>query len=264
MELLRLGVIGLSEAEERLINTLFRLHRVEPSFIWTTSPEGPFDALLVDSEVDPIAYANARGPRTQVIQLGTIHAIPGDGMMPRPIRSDLLTTWLKKMEVVILHQGNDAFSSTLHHSQQVHEPVETQPAKPAPVTDAPMAAPATGLESLSFKLKRWPSEALHKRDGATIRLASMLTRRAMTIAQLSEASGQPAPSCRELIETLRLQNLLIEQPWAEAVAVPSIQTVQAVQVAQAPQAHKPHSPQQLKSRFGGALIKSIRQRFGIH
>jgi hypothetical protein len=261
VESLQLGVLGLSEAEERLIRTLFRLHRVDPSFIWTVATEGPFDALLVDDSLDPRSYASARGEHTQVMRLGDIHAVANDGLMPRPIRSDLLATWLNKIEVVILHQGHDAFSSTILHSRHSRLPIPTPSAENATVANAQPAAPSPELDSTSFKLKRWPSEALHKRDSVTIRMASMLTRRPMTIAELSEASGQSLAACRALIQMFRLQNLLNEtHPPA---AIPERVTVQSAKTVPA-EAHKPRvQQQQRKSRFGGSLIKSIRQRLGI-
>jgi hypothetical protein len=262
VESLKLGLVGLSEAEVRLMSTLFRLHRVEPSFIWTLAAAGPFDALLVDETADPVAFAAAKGARTQVKRLGAIHAVATEDLMPRPIRSDHLMEWLSKIEVVILHQGQDAFSSTQSHSRESHAAATTLPAKEMPAAPDPMAAPAADLDALCFKLKRWPSEALHKRDSVTIRMASMLTRRPMTIAALSEASGQPVLACRALVQMLRVQNLLTEtHPPA---AIPEQVTERSAKAVPA-EAHKPRLQQQpqRKSRFGGGLIKSIRQRLGI-
>src|SRR5690606_22454767 len=104
MDTLKLGLLGLPEPEARLVATLFRLHGVERSFIWSLASDGPFDAVLVDAALPEAEWRAAVGEGVPVRRLLAV-GVPSAGAdeMARPIRSDRLVDWLNSVEVQILH-----------------------------------------------------------------------------------------------------------------------------------------------------------------
>lgn len=250
MDFLRFGAVGLSSAEDALVATLFRLHRVDPSFIWTRATEAPFDALLIDSRCDADAYEHLMGRDTQIVRLGDIDsALPGQ--LPRPIRSDLLVRWLNSIEIQILHGSKDPFASTSIESRlgpHSHAPrsILPVPATPAvPTAHLPVLNPGTRV-----KLRRWPSHALLGGDVSRIRMATMLSRRALTLEDLVAATGVATHHCLQFVGALRHAGLL-------EMAVPEIAPTPALPAAAA----KDQSP--TTRGIGRSLLRSIRQRFGL-
>ena len=256
---LKLGLIGLPEAEGRLIATLFRLYRVEPSFIWTLKFEPPYDALLLDASAHPDEVSAQCGSHTRVMRLSS----PGtqvQGQLSRPIRSDLLMAWLNSIEVGILHGGHDAFSSTAGisrfdgsrfdgSSQMAHlSPAALGGAQANP----PRAAQAAqGL--VMYKLRRWPSAAILEKNVSLIRIATLLTRKAMTLKELASLSHVNEILCEAFLKRLDQNGLLLieRQTMVDPALEPNGATSQ---------------DQDLKKNKGtGALgiIRSIRRRFGL-
>lgn len=264
MELLTFSHVGLSTAEASLVATLFRLHGVDRSFIWTLDGSAPFDALLVDSTCQEDDYLHLTGPHTRIIRLAP-HGETVEDAMPRPIRSDQLLTWLNRVEIVVLHGNANPFASTLQHSQAPKSTLRSifglipearltvrkqEPATPARTAWVPPQWEARDART-TYKLKRWPSIALIKNDPGKVRVATMASRRALTLSALAELSRIPSTNCESwLLEWAQLG--LIEFGQAEPPA-------SRPTAAPEPQVTEPTTRQ----GFGASLIHSIRRRFGI-
>lgn len=261
MEYLRFGAVGLSSAEDTLIATLFRLHRVDPSFIWTLVTAPPYDALLVDARCGAAAFEHLLSASTKTQRLGDIDS-EQPGELPRPIRSDLLVRWLNSIEIEILHGSRDPFASTtmesrLGPSSQVPRsrlPMSTPTPTPVPTAgSAPpvAAARAVGLAPHArWKLRRWPGHVLLGGDVNRIRMATMLSRRPLSVQDLSAATGVTEGQCEQFVGALHLAGLIDAAAPTPAQPAPALSTGAATA---APTARG----------IGRSLLRSIRQRFGL-
>jgi hypothetical protein len=250
MNFLKLGLVGLSSAEEALVATLFRLHGVDPSFIWTLASVEPFDALLVDTQSYDAACARWKGRKTHIMRLGPLTG-DADGVLSRPIRSDLLLRWLNSIEVEILHGGQDPFASTVSASafSSLHWKVSSFFG--IGQEDALHVFKTGGC---TFKLRRWPTPDLLKGDVHRIRMATMLSRRHLKLNELSSLCRMPEVKCEEFVKELYKSQLLDEGASVASVirATPS-PTVEVSPTRIEPKARG----------LGVSLIASIRKRFGI-
>lgn len=258
MELLKLGLVGLPPAEASLIATLFRLHKVEPSFIWTLATMPPFDALLVDAECEEALFLPLKGAGTRVARLGA-DANGASDRLSRPIRSDLLVRWLNAIEVEILHGGQDQFSSTLSTSKASHKGDEPMQTRPPPVTRpaevlAPAPTVATGART--FKLRRWPSQELLKGDVNRIRMATLLSRRPLQVAELVSLSRVPESRCVAFVDALLNARLV------DSTDLPAPNGAGALGRSPAAPSRPAVAPPKARG-VGASLIASIRKRFGI-
>jgi hypothetical protein len=255
MESFKLGVLGLSEPEQSLVATLFRLHRVDPSFIWTLTSAPPFDALLVDASVPARSHVQSVGPRTKVKRLG----LPGTtnpGEMPRPIRSDLLVGWLTSIEAGLLQEARRAAPPTgLPDPLAGPKMATSTEASPMnPETGSHKAIPVTALpvDNMVFKLKRWPPAGVMARDVGRIRMATLLSRKTMSLSELTMLSRMPDSVCLHFLRELDAQGLL------ETTSLQKPLTIHR-------HAHKtePGLPARARPGVASSLIHSIRRRFGI-
>lgn len=245
---LRLGLVGLPAAEASLVATVFRLHRVEASFIWTLAPEAPFDALLVDYAVDAADIARLKGRKTHLMRLGPIGSEQSD-MMARPFRSDLLVRWLNSIEVDLLRSGGDTSVSTPLKSQE-----QVMVSQVGHGSGDEQCPPLTG----HFKLRRWPTPSLLGGDVGRIRMATMLSRRPLSIKELSSTSRLSVSTCTAFVRLLEAAQLLEVRPKP---SVPTAGTdVSPMGFIGAQNAQKPQAPGR---GVGAALLHSIRQRFGF-
>lgn len=235
---LTLGLVGLSDPECALVATLFRLHRVEPSFIWTLAGSGMVDALLVDDSVAEQDFAHRMGPRAQVMRLSP-HGVDREGQMSRPIRSDRLVGWLNSVELERLQQA----------PVKPAQAVALTPAVPAAVvTPAPAAV---GYEGPAWRLRRWPAPALLGKDAIRIRLATMLSRRAMSLPELAALARVPLAHCQQFVTELQRQGLIDVLPSSPTTLAPR------------PEARAAAAVTSTRRGVGASLIHSIRRRFGF-
>lgn len=252
---LKLGLAGLPDAEINLISTLFRLHRVEPSFIWRLQSEPPFDALLVDASLSEDLYGHLCGLRTNVMRL-SCPASKVEGEMPRPIRSDRLVAWLNSIEVGLLHGGHDGFASTasLSRSSELPSIVEQRRVKPLqPAQASEEASINTSDATLLYKLKRWPPTNELGKDIGRIRVATMLSRKPISLEELISLSRVSKHDCESFLRRLsQLQLLSIERRSAASLDFDLLAEFTI----------KEEAPKTaLKGGLG--LIRSIRRRFGL-
>lgn len=255
MDSLKLGLAGLPEAEGNLIATLFRLHAVERSFIWTLKKAPPYDALLIDASFPEEATLPLRGRNTSIMRLSA----PGQqtpGEMHRPIRSDRLISWLNSIEVGLLHGGHDAFASTASHSVIGASSFESAAARPAASSMPGALRPGTidlSDETLAYKLKRWPPASALAKNVGRIRVATVLSRKPITIKELVALSRIAADDCEAFLQTLAQHHLLaIERRASEPRAAAPINELPPLEAMQ---------KTEKRGRFD--LVRSIRRRFGL-
>lgn len=184
MSSFKLGALNLPETEIILVKTLLRLFPKDQPFHWKFASSPPYDALLVDSsQTKACEPTTPAGPA--VLRLSGFHAPDGPNILQRPIRADRLKQWL------------DSLGKTI--SQNLGQPQAANCA--APPNSDPMSAAPTGPEivktpvaegqarhwpaSTLFNLRRWPPATLLRRDPGRIRMASLLSRRALNVDDLA-------------------------------------------------------------------------------
>lgn len=200
--LLRCGVQGLPAAETALVRTLFRLYQHGTSdFRWSLVDSAPYDAILVDSNSPHLATEHGHDGVKAVLTL------------TRPLRSEMLETWLLQTQREFFPEGMAA------------RPVEAVQA-PLPARPAAAQTPVPAPQANAYKLMRWPPAAMLRNDPTLIRMATVLSRRAMTITELAQVSQQPLDNAQAFALALRDAGMLVSpitvklpaQPLPDAVA----------------------------------------------
>lgn len=208
----RIGVHQLPAGQAGLVRALIQLlaHENSSKFAWTFASEGPYDALIVNAESPDIRDPAFRRQAKALSALGSTPAsLPADlEVLDWPLRADRLESWLTRVQ-------------------------RSLGVAPAPdATQAPI---------VRYRLKRWPPDELLHGDAQRIRLATLLSRKALDAQELAHLSGQDPERCATFIHLLqgfRIVDAHVEHAPAPVTPAPST------------------SPQ-------ARLIRSIRQRFGI-
>jgi hypothetical protein len=106
------------------------------------------------------------------------------------------------------------------------------------------AVAAVNPQAERFRLRKWPPQEVVRNDAVRVRMATMLSRRALSVDELAGLSRQPADRCVAFVQTLRSLGLLEVDA---AAAAPS---------TEAP-VRKPSIAAQR------TLVDSLRRRLGI-
>ena len=239
MSQLRLGAYQLPAAEVVLVQTLFRLYAHGGDFNWTFVSAPPYDALLVDGTHGDITPEVAQMAKS-VLRLTRMHDPAEPDTLQRPIRADKLQAWLNSTD--------NGFQDTRPVTQWAGAPTEPESSAPEPAAEAPAISP------LRFKLRRWPPAALLRSDPNRIRMATILSRRALNAAELSAISGQAVNECQAFLQTLQTTGL-VEVQQEPVAPPPSAQTTAPTRAAPAATVAKP--------TFARGLISGIRRRLGL-
>lgn len=188
MTLLRLGVQGLSPPEAGLVRALMvLLARNTDGFAWVLAPKGPFDALIVDADSfdgKVVGIGDAEAPL-----IALLGERPRAGLaaatLARPLGLEQLAAWLADAR------------------QQLQMRTAATALGRAPAGEPPR-----------LRLRRWPPRSLMHDDPKRIRLAAMLTRRPVTLAELVTLSGVPEAQCVAFLQLLQGVGLLetLRQP----------------------------------------------------
>lgn len=244
MSTFNLGACNLPETEIILLKTLLRLFPHDQPFQWQYVNKPPYDAVLLDASTDPDSLDQLTSKPSAILRLVGFHASDGPDVLQRPIRADRLKRWLDQVGRSITAQTRP-------------EPDLSQnlaaPAWQAQAKNKPSLSPAQTLDpadpSPCFKLRRWPPATLLRRDPGRIRMASLLSRRALSAKELTDLSGQPRQEC-ELFLSLITQVGLVDIQQPQVSAEPTTSTAQFQAATKRP-------------TFARHLIVGIRKRLGI-
>ncbi|MBC5767811.1 hypothetical protein [Ramlibacter albus] len=221
---LRLGVYQLPQAEARLVRALVALLSADsPQQGWAYVENGPYDAVLVDSQFADEPQVKELAPA--ILTVAPVGAVDADDTLPRPIRAERLGRWLRTAEQRL---------GRAEATQTVGMPAFGSPGR-----------------TTRYRLRRWPpAESVHN-DPARVRMATMLSRKTLSIEELSEASRLPPEKCLSFVQTLRSLGLLTVQEGGAPAPTRSEARAQAVRPNEAaPDARR-------------TLVQSFRRRLGI-
>lgn len=225
--LLRVGVLGLAESEAGLVRALIKLMEQNVNgFRWAFSSQPPYDALLVDGPRTDLPQDLLRQASRAWASLGqpVTAQWPGD-VVQRPINMLKLQQWLSGVQEAL---GN----------------FETEPMPLEPLAPAQDSAPSTQPR---FQLKRWPPAELLHGDKHRIRLATLMSRRALNLGELMSLSRLPEERCVTFLHLLHGFDLLVQAPSAAD--------------SRHEQAAAPTAP--ARPRVERGLIQRLRDRLGL-
>lgn len=213
----KLGTHQLPPGEVVLIQTLMRLFSRSNGFGWTFSNVGPFDAIIVDDA--KTSESNTALDARVVLRLTPASSEPAPNTLQRPIKAEKLQEWLKSTEAELALRKTAAMP--------------------------PASAPAL-MAHARFRLLRWPPHALLQNDAKLIRMATLLSRRALELSELTELSHLPFEACQQFIEKLLPTQLLAFESITPLTASPATRTAMPAQTP-----------------FHQGLFSGIRRRLGL-
>lgn len=240
MTTLRLGAYKLPPAEVVLVQTLFRLYAHGSAFRWSFVTTPPYDALLVDGTTDAPLDAEVAGMARAVLRLTRMNAPDAPDTLQRPIRADRLQDWLRTAELQLM----DTQLATTRPPEESPWPAAAS-ASGAGAATAPASPASAGTTAVRFKLRRWPPASLLRGDAHRIRMATLLSRRALSAAELADISQQPVQACQAFLQSLQTLGL-VDMPAATPAA-----------------AAQPKPAAAAKPGFARGLIAGIRRRLGL-
>lgn len=201
MASLRLGVHGLPAPEAGLVRALLKLlESASPGgTLWVFAADGPCDVLVADAADGSLPRAQAERRARAVLRLGGTGSATAEDALPRPLRAEQFEAWLLRTQRVLY----GAVSST----------------RPAPPPGPVEASPA----AVRFKLTRWPPPELLHGEPQRIRMASLLSRRFLSVRELSRLADVDDIRAQTFIQLLQnFQLLAIEK--SEIPRPPAIAT----------------------------------------
>ena len=193
MASLRLGAVDLAPKDVAYVRALVRLFAHTEKLSWSFAETAPYDAVVADPRAHlttPDFFAGFKGI---VLTLRDAPGTPHADTIAHPIRADQFRDWLT------LRQG------TLRAAVSR--------------IDALVPPAADGRR---FKLRRWPHAALLRGDPAALRMATLMSRNALSIAQLAALALLSEEACRAFVGALMDAGLLAEWAAASADVAPSV------------------------------------------
>lgn len=231
MSKLRLGTYLLPPAEVVLIRTIMRLFAQNRDFGWVFADEGPYDALIMDGALAKDNDKEVAHLARVVLKLTSGRSLPSRHTLQRPIKAEKLQEWLETAALDLPRQG--------HASPQ------------GPVS-------VLAMKEARFKLLRWPPNTVLQNDASRIRMATLLSRRALQLAELAELSQQSLDACIAFIERLMPMQLIACESMAPlAAGAPAANAQQPLMPAPVT------TPTAAQAPLQRGLIGAIRRRFGL-
>lgn len=252
---LSFSVEGLTAREELLFKGFVRLldhltehewHPHEPSTLHRV------DLLVAGEHVTPTQFVQADATPQPLLQLGTHNLTNSLLFLSWPLKPKELENQLNSLGRLIC--GDVALPQGIADTE-VSELLDTTPAA-LYAESAPTKKPAR-----CYRLRKWPKPILLTEPGR-MRLATLITGRAMSLEELVFRTALPKAVCERFVADMETAGLILH-PDAEASQAP-------VWVAPPPRKPRPHPL--LERQFGLAAVKPeaqiglfarIRSRLGI-
>lgn len=241
MQELKLGAINLEPKDVAYIRALMRLFKSTENLEWVFAEQPPYHALVTNRAGRMAAPSAFRDFAGVVLTLVDPPGEPELNTVAYPIHATQFRDWLKLRQAVVsvLDVDNVAPQRVPAPASVVASasaaPAATaagrQPASAAPPAGAP--APATVAASAeqrtlplpqsaaalpTYKLRRWPSADVLGAESVHIRIATLMSRNALSTQQLAALTGRSEQTCQKFVATLLAAGLLIEVAHAGAPA----------------------------------------------
>ncbi len=200
LAMLTFGVLGLSSAEVQLLRTILRLsNQINTHWQLVDPPQGALDLQLVSveyAELYPLQIPkNGAGLCLPVLARG----VPAKGALEleRPLKAEAFILCLSTAKRLIVA------------AVEVNSKINAKKIIPSnrSVSSAPIAA--LPLRDGKFKLTRWPPQSLLSQQPHWTRMAIFLLHQPLGAADLSRLSRRPEAACKDLLQVLDAQGLLV-------------------------------------------------------
>lgn len=249
MSSLRLGTHALFPTDVELVRMLLRLYGIQGKCQWAYAEAPPYDAVLVDASTLEASPLPDPGLAVRhVLRLTRTDTADTADTLPRPLCATKLRRWLDGVEGTLTSAVAPAPESTPAPESAPELPTAQEATASEPLALPPQDAPR-------FRLQRWPRQGILRDDPCRIRMATLLSRRALNAHDLVSLTGFAPHQCLVFMQILHASSLL--QPAAPAAA-----RTAAPQDAASPAASlQPASS--AKPRFTQGLIAGLRKRLGI-
>lgn len=242
-----LGLSGLGPIESDQIRALLTFSRTRTQAVWDIGNGSTPDVLLVNGRRAPVPGPGAGAPRLVVHLLEPGEHVPSGEVLHKPLQFDEFTKTLQHLEWTLIGLASVT-------------PAATPAASPAPAVvphpvPAASVAPADSAhDGTAYHLRRWPPAGVLAADRYFPRLATFLSKRTMTLNEMSRLSGVPAERCRDFMERVRPLGILetLERPAPQRAATPAAPTETTHPAPEKRETHQAHG-----------LIALIRQHLGI-
>jgi hypothetical protein len=196
-------VEGLSAREELLFKAFVRLLGHQTHQQWSYQPPAPhlqIDLLVVADGVQPTCSQTANQSSQPILRVGPSTA-NGHGYLSWPLRPDALENELNRLGGMVLRQRGAPHTQALFTGAAVGSPMVADTSKNL------------------MRLQQWPPSRLLSGVGR-MRLATLLTGKAMRLDELVYRSALPLDVCQAFVNDLQQAGLLLSPgstPFALAV-----------------------------------------------
>jgi len=200
---------------------------------WSFAEHPPYHAVVANSgarAAHPAFFERFKG---LVLTMVSPPGAPEMDTVAYPILANQFRDWLKLRQTELMLTLYSSEVASKHYSQ--HDLIDRR-----------------------FKLRRWPASSLLLGDPVRLRIATLMSRNALSSAQLAQMTGQPEESCRLFLVLLQGADLLVEVTAIE-VAGGAAPAAGATRGGGAGTAHA--AADDAKVKVG--LMASIRRRLGL-
>jgi hypothetical protein len=184
---LRLGAVDLAPKDVAYVRALVRLFAHTEKLNWSFADAPPYNAVVADARAhaaNPGFFGKFGGI---VLTLCEAPGAPAADTVAYPIRANQFRDWLKLRQGSLLGVPSQGGTSL-----------------------------KAAVDGRRFKLRRWPHAALLQGDPAALRMATLMSRNAMSTAQLAALALLPEEACRAFVGVLHDAGLLVESVAAIA------------------------------------------------
>jgi hypothetical protein len=195
MSNLRLGAINLEPKDVAYIRALVRLFSHTEKLGWAFAEVPPYHAVVADRRgraAQPSFFERFQGP---ILTLVEPPGVPEADTVAYPIHANQFRDWLKLRQEALLRAV-----------YREREPAVDAGGVLVRGADPDLAAVA----GRSFKLRRWPAPSVLQGDPLHMRIATLMSRNALSVARLADLTGQPEAACLRFVATLHKAGLLKE------------------------------------------------------
>lgn len=258
MRTLRLGTVHLEPKDVAYVRALVRLFAHTEKLSWAYAETAPYDAVMTMASTrlaQPAFFDDFKGVVLTLV--GTAGSHNGD-TIAHPIRADEFREWLRQRQTGLLDASAAPPAPATPQSVPAPAPVDRVADKLLPAS-ASAGMPADSAPGIPrFKLRRWPGADVLGDDPLALRMATLMSRKALSTPQLAALTTQTEESCRRFIALLQGAGLLLEvAPAVVAAGVPA----GAARTSQ-------QAPGQSVAQTGAApaktgLMASLRRRLGL-
>jgi hypothetical protein len=200
---LRLGAVNLDAKDIAYIRALVRLFSHTEKLGWAFAEHPPYHAVVAsrtEREANPTFFQRFQG---RVLTLVEPPGMPEKDTVAYPIHANQFRDWLKARQAELL-------SALYSEKTPLTRAERLERRKTARAEDGPGNPRLAVLGARRFKLRRWPAASLLQGNPLHLRIATLMSRNALSVPQLVGLSGQSDAACRRVVAIFHDEGLLVE------------------------------------------------------